>query len=175
MEVLLLSGIGMTMAGGSYPASQGEHMIAHSYNMLKKSVKNIKLLHGEEIGVTSLYMAVLQENFLKKSPILFSEKFDRNYLSEIYGNNLAEEFSKEFSTKQNRIREYCPTLNKNKWDSICEKLQKIMLPTKELEHIITKAELKTSIEALGWGENDFRTAATTARFTRSRFTFLDFE
>ena len=29
MQVLLLSGLGMTIAGGSYPASQAEHMIAH--------------------------------------------------------------------------------------------------------------------------------------------------
>ena len=34
MQTLLLSGLGMTIAGGSYPASQGEHMIAHTYEML---------------------------------------------------------------------------------------------------------------------------------------------
>ena len=33
-RTLVLSGIGMTICGGSYPASQGEHLISHYIDML---------------------------------------------------------------------------------------------------------------------------------------------
>lgn len=61
MEVLLLSGFGMLLAGGSYPASQGEHMIAHCYEMLSG---DHSAYHGEAIGVTTLEMARMQERLL---------------------------------------------------------------------------------------------------------------
>ena len=34
VRTLLLSGFGMTLAGGSYPASQGEHLISHYIDMM---------------------------------------------------------------------------------------------------------------------------------------------
>lgn len=73
MKVLLLSGFGMTIAGGSYPASQGEHMIAASYeqhtNHSRHSNPMVRVqedwpLHGEQIGVTTLTMARIQEETL---------------------------------------------------------------------------------------------------------------
>src|SRR5690606_17264649 len=35
-STLILSGIGMYLAGGSYPASQAEHMISHTMEMVNK-------------------------------------------------------------------------------------------------------------------------------------------
>lgn len=57
LELLLLSGFGMTIAGSSRPASGAEHMIAH---MLSDG----SYLHGEEIAVTSVDIAALQAKLL---------------------------------------------------------------------------------------------------------------
>ncbi len=175
MKLLLLSGIGMTISGGSYPASQSEHMIAHSYNMLKKPAKKHKALHGEEIVITSFYMAKRQEYLLKTTPKLCSEIFDKAYLSELFGSSLTAEFQTEFTKKQALINQSSMNINQAKWDDISDKIVKIMMPSSQMENIIKKAELLATLEDLGWNKKDFTTACDVARFTRDRFTFLDME
>ncbi len=175
IKTLLLSGAGMTIAGGSYPASQGEHMIAHTYNMLKSTRNKVKLkgefqaLHGEEIALTSLYMAQLQEKLLNGKPQFHTRQFDKNYMAGLFGDTLAEEFEQEFDKKTSLINNAPPT----KWDEIREQISKIMIPTRQIENILKKSESLMNIESIGWNEKDFTTACAAARFTRDRFTFLD--
>jgi len=71
IKILLLSGQGMTEAGGSYPASQSEHLISHTIEMkYPKIAKNN--LHGQTIAVTTLTAAKLQKKLLQKtSSLLF--------------------------------------------------------------------------------------------------------
>ncbi len=176
VELLLLSGIGMTISGGSYPASQGEHMIAHTYNMLGKANNKMKPLHGEEIAVTSLFMAKRQENLLNSLPKLCSGIFDKNYLAEFFADELITEFETEFGKKQKSILSLqIESINKTKWEEISDKIQEITLPVGKMENIMQKAELLAIPEQLGWHDKDYQVACDTARFTRDRFTFLDVE
>lgn len=175
MELLLLSGIGMTIAGGSYPASQGEHMIAHTYNMLGKPNNKMKPLHGEEIAVTSLFMAKRQEHLLNSLPELCSGDFDKDYLSKFFTGGLIDEFKNDFAKKQGLISSLQNGIRSDKWEEISGKIQEIILPANKLETIIQKAELLAAPEALGWNDTDFQVACDTARFTRDRFTFLEVE
>src|SRR4029450_3551221 len=54
---LLLSGLGRNRWGGSYPASQAEHLVSHYLDMFAQSSS----LHGEQVAVATLAMARLQE------------------------------------------------------------------------------------------------------------------
>ncbi|MBZ0237933.1 MAG: iron-containing alcohol dehydrogenase, partial [Deltaproteobacteria bacterium] len=63
VRTLVLSGFGMTLCGGSYPASQGEHLLAHYVEMMRPHDADGPL-HGEEIGVCTLLMAALQDDVL---------------------------------------------------------------------------------------------------------------
>lgn len=56
---LTLSGLAMRDAGSSMPASQGEHMIAHTREMLFPQLPSH--YHGLEIAVTSLTMSRIQD------------------------------------------------------------------------------------------------------------------
>ncbi len=60
-RTLVLSGIGMTICGGSYPASQGEHLISHYIDMFAPADRGT-YLHGEQVAVTTLTMARIQES-----------------------------------------------------------------------------------------------------------------
>lgn len=184
MESLLLSGIGMTMSDGSYPASQGEHMIAHTYNMLGKPNHKLKPLHGEEIAVTSLFMAKQQEKLLNSLPKLCSGEFDRDYLSGFFSTALINEFQAEFSKKQSSLlaepgnpdespRRHSP--RNDEWEEISGRIREIAMPANKIEAIIHNAELFDSPQALGWNDKDFKVACDAARFTRNRLTFLDVE
>ncbi len=64
MQLLLLSGLGMTLCNGSYPASQGEHAIGHIIDKLVNQHTGHPLLHGEIIGVTTLTMLRIQHHIL---------------------------------------------------------------------------------------------------------------
>ncbi len=177
MKTLLLSGLGMTIAGGSYPASQGEHIIAHAYNMLKSTKNKIKAkgafqaLHGEEIGITTLYMAKLQEKLLAGKPRLATTKFNENYITNLFGDELSQEFKQAFDKKQ----ELTNNIQSGKWDEIREKITKITLTSKQIENILRLSASPMNINAIGWNDQDFSTACAAARFTRDRFTFLDIE
>src|SRR4029077_20602553 len=70
-RTLVLSGFGMTICGGSYPASQGEHLISHYIDMLGDPSWPASF-HGEHIAVTTLTMARLQEAMLGEAPPVVS-------------------------------------------------------------------------------------------------------
>lgn len=60
-HALLAGGNAMRTHGSSMPASQGEHMIAHA---MEAQTGSSGKLHGEEIAVTTLTMARVQEQLL---------------------------------------------------------------------------------------------------------------
>jgi len=173
MHNLLLSGFGMTIAGGSYPASQGEHMIAHAMEMLSvrhsREGGNPVTLHGEEIGVTTLTMARLQEKMLSRAPALASLEFPREILIGLFGEKITAEAEKAYGVKQEKIRQaILPD-----WDNIAQRITQVMLPSSRIEAILKAAEAPCTPQALGWTEIDYNTALAHARFLRDRFTFLD--
>lgn len=62
-EWLLMAGLGMSYFGGSHPASQGEHAIAHAMELLYPEL-TAPYYHGEHIAVTTVAMAHIQEDLL---------------------------------------------------------------------------------------------------------------
>ena len=223
LELLLLSGLGMTICGGSYPASQGEHMIAHTYNMMTPHLDEIlPNLHGEEIAITTLYMAELQEKLIRrmgsrqceealadaaihtkdwiaspqKDSVACNDRnnyFPTDELKTLFGEKLTAEFQAEFEKKlivmrhceeqsdeaiQNNNKDWIASpqaaRNDNTWQSIAEKIEKIAIPSQKIETILRKAKAPTLPKDIGWSDDDFQNACKFARFTRDRFTFLDF-
>lgn len=165
MRSLLLSGFGMTIAGGSYPASGGEHMIAHAYEMANESAA----LHGETIAITTLYMAELQQSLLRGKPRFRPGDFDAKQLQELYGEEVSIEAKKAFEAKQQ-------LMHKNgiaNWEGIAGKIEAISLPMHSIETILKAAGAPTSLKQIGWEKEAYKMAIDTARFLRERFGFLD--
>jgi glycerol-1-phosphate dehydrogenase [NAD(P)+] len=71
VRTLVLSGFGMTLCGGSYPASQGEHLLSHYIDMMGPP-ELPHAFHGEQTGVCALAMARLQDRILARdsAPVL---------------------------------------------------------------------------------------------------------
>ena len=57
----------MTICDGSYPASQGEHLISHYIDMFAPAGRGA-YLHGEQVAVATLTMARIQEEVLAGGP-----------------------------------------------------------------------------------------------------------
>jgi glycerol-1-phosphate dehydrogenase [NAD(P)+] len=199
IEILLLSGLGMTIAGGSYPASQSEHMIAHTIDM-KYPKKFEKLLHGQVIAVTSLTAAKLQGELLKtpfdklrvtledgvrvtleggvsveglsvegvsvKDGVTLSlSKGIQNF----FGKKIVVECLKEYKEKLSLLK------NAKKLNAkTIKELQKIHFCEKELKAVFSHFKIKTSAKSLGLSGKEYQACIAFAKFTRNRFTCLDF-
>lgn len=180
-HTLVLSGFGMYLAGGSYPASQGEHMVSHTMEMVNKT-KSTAMggngawpLHGEQIGVTTLTMSRLQHQLLQKRPIFRADTIDeqviRNYFGEQTGKECMEEYRRKMLSKQDAER--LNDMLSMYWLSLRAKLAAVMLPTARLEAVLKAAYASSDPEGLGWSRMHYNLALKYAAFSRDRFTFLD--
>ncbi len=60
-EALTLSGVAMVVAGSSAPASGGEHLLSHLWDMEAIAAGRETRLHGAQVGVTTLISAALYQ------------------------------------------------------------------------------------------------------------------
>ncbi len=155
MNLLLLSGLAMTLCKGSYPASQGEHMIAHQMETLYGD-QMPETFHGEQIGVTTLIMAEIQERVLAQKTLQLSKPLPQK------GINLSNmhELNQKLATD---------------WPSISQKIKNITTPRTEIMAILNSINAPFSAEMLGWKDDWLKKALPQTHTTRNRFTFLDLQ
>ncbi|MEI6729779.1 MAG: iron-containing alcohol dehydrogenase [Pseudomonadota bacterium] len=174
IKTLLASGLAMTIAGGSYPASQGEHMIAHTMEMQH----NLQgTYHGEEIGVTTLIMANIQENMLKNRlklplPVNCDEKIEAYFKPSLHAQVKAG-----FAPKKQILEEKYQIINERliSEDSVIrDAISQFILPEKYLRKVLQNAQAPSEAAQIGWNQGDLQAATLHAKYIRNRFTCLDF-
>jgi len=174
-RTLVLSGFGMTICGGSYPASQGEHLISHYVEMLAPP-EWPESFHGEQIAVTTLTMARLQERLLDGGPPqLVPSAPDAAALKAHFGDQLGAACWAEFAGKRLDAAA-AETLNARlaaRWDEMREEIATVARPAAELEAVLARAGAPTGPGDLGWTLDFYATAVRHAREIRNRYTFLD--
>jgi glycerol-1-phosphate dehydrogenase [NAD(P)+] len=174
-ETLVLSGFGMSICGGSYPASQGEHLISHYVEMLAPP-EWPAAFHGEQIGVTTLSMARLQERLLGGDPPRLEPSApNESSITAHFGAELGAACWTEFQGKRldgERVEALNARL-RDGWDEIRARLRAIVIPAARLEAILQAAGAPTTPEELGWPRGFYLEALRHAREIRNRYTFLD--
>lgn len=174
-RVLTLSGFGMTIAEGSQPASQGEHLIGH-YAEMRMNPDWPPCFHGEQIGVATLTMARLQERMLADgAPRLHPSAVDEASIIEHFGLELGAACWAEFKPKR-LDEEGARMLNAridSSWDAIAARITAISLPAAMLEDVLARADAPRTPEDLGWPADFYDGAVRHAREIRNRYTFLD--
>ncbi len=172
-KTLLLSGMGMVMVSGSYPASQGEHLIAHTMEIKHGQQPST---HGEQIAVTTLTMCQLQHFLLEKKPALQTPPGHnveiRRYFGAV-GGGFIKEYNKKLKNTQNFDFPLEGAEVIHDWKKIKEKLSAVMQPVSRLHRILQEAGCPTKPEDIGWQQADYQQALSHACYIRNRFTFLD--
>lgn len=76
-EGLILSGIGILMAGNSTPASGSEHHLSHFWELKEQLKGGKEHLHGEKVAVGSVLSAKAYQFFLRQDP--YKLRFHSNW------------------------------------------------------------------------------------------------
>ena len=174
-RTLVLSGFGMAICGGSYPASQGEHLISHYADMLGSTAWPPSF-HGEQVGVATLAMAALQEEVLGgPAPEIGPTRADESALVGHFGPALGPACWRELARKRldAKAAEALTWRLAEDWERIRSRLLSVTRSAGELRAALARAGAPVTPEALGWPRAFFRDAVLHAREIRSRWTFLD--
>ncbi len=173
-RTLVMSGFGMTICGGSYPASEGEHLIAHYIDMLGHDLP--LAYHGEHIAVTTITMAALQETVIAEEKLTIKPSADTldDFVAH-FGEDLGKSCWDAWLPKRLDADRAAALTRKlaSDWADIKARLKQVGRPSAEIARDLKAAGAPTTPAAVGIPESFYRDAVANARRIRDRFTFLD--
>ena len=172
-KILIISGFSMYVCQGSYPASQGEHLISHYLNMKYTDQIN-KYYHGEQISVTTMTMAKIQDQILNIDSLQITwQVINKNYIYKILTKDLASEaigYLEKKNIAQDRVVSINNNLNQN-WFKIRNKLKLVSISPKKIKMIQDDFRLVSRLKSLD--NKTYNEAVNNAYLIRDRFTSLD--
>ena len=183
-ELILSSGLAMTLDNSSRPASQSEHLIAH-YLTMKNPQLNYTILHGRLIASTTLTALKIQKsiieimqsaNFKDYLQLIVQQNFPYKIIENKLGSSISNECQQEFNDKIKHIKSSHNLIENyhNNKQIIYQKLNKISAESNVILKIFHHFDVKCAIEDLGIDNNLYQEAILYARFLRNRITCLDF-
>ena len=177
VRTLVLSGFGMTISGGSYPASQGEHLLSHYIDVMR-AADVPSALHGEQIGVCALAMARLQDRILAQDapPVLHPTSVAHDDVVRHFGPERGEACWQELAPKRldpRRADELNARLAAG-WDAMRARIGAVTLGAARMSAVLAAAGAPLAPGDLAWPTALFDDALAHAREIRDRYTFLDF-
>jgi glycerol-1-phosphate dehydrogenase [NAD(P)+] len=174
-RTLVLSGFGMTICGGSYPASQGEHLISHYIEMIGDPALP-SAYHGEQVAVTTLTMARLQERMLRgPAPALRASSVTETDLIRHFGPELGHHCWHNFKDK---ILDSARAIALSgrlaaEWPVMTAALREVARPPQQIAEALRAVGAPRTPTDFGLPAAFYRQAVLHAREIRDRFTFLD--
>jgi glycerol-1-phosphate dehydrogenase [NAD(P)+] len=174
VRTLVMSGLGMTLCGGSYPASQGEHLIAHYIDMQGRNLP--QAYHGEHISVTTLTMARLQERILAMPALRLAPTEDtEGSMIEKFGEEVGRACWAAFRPKVFNNDEMADLNRKlaKEWPAIGDRLRDVARSEAEIKKALLAVGAPTTPDDVGLPLPFYREAIAHARLIRDRFTMLD--
>jgi len=182
LEALLLSGIGMTIAGSSTPSSGAEHLISHWLEM--KAVREGKEpnLHGLQVGIGTLVALTVYEMLLETSPSDWSPSKDeflppeerKSEFAKHYG-AISERVLSEFSLKwlsPEKANEGRQKLA-GSWEQVKEIVTSTWVPPQVHRHRLSILGAATHPHEISVSIDELREAILHSREIRRRWTVLD--
>ncbi len=100
-EALIYSGIAMTMAGTSAPASGGEHMLSHTLDMMWLVDGIEHDMHGRQVGLGTIFASALYEKLIaidEPKCVDAPDEIDRKFWGK-----LADTVEQQYSLKKHHL------------------------------------------------------------------------
>jgi glycerol-1-phosphate dehydrogenase [NAD(P)+] len=174
VRTLILSGLGTAIVGSSAPASQAEHLVSHYIDMLAPKTRP-NVFHGEQVGVTTLSIARLQEDLLASPPLLAPDTITESDVIAHFGQELGRSVWPELAAKLLDERK-ADNLNQRiatQWNGISERLAKTFLSPARIEAVLLAAGAPTTPREIHLDRGFYEAAILHGREIRNRYTVLD--
>lgn len=169
---LLLTGVSMTMAGTSAPASGGEHMISHTLDMMSSLDGTEHDLHGRQVGLGTIVAAELYRRVLEiESPVFAPPGGD---IDRPFWGRLADATAAEYAGKVARLRSAAETLRRSgRWDDMRRTLSPMVRSPGKLRDCLSHAGAAHKAEHVKTTRQRILKALLHAHEIRPRVTILD--
>lgn len=184
LEALLLSGISMACAGTSSPASGGEHLLSHYWDMVAEYRGREIGLHGAQVGVSTLITATLYRHLRDYRPTpervaarLATLPDVDTYLRALdvcpapLRPGITAEVKKKHPTPDT-FRARMADLDRV-WDHLWAELDASLQTAQTLRAVLEAAGAPTTAREIGISHGELREAYRRARDIRARYTVLD--
>jgi len=173
MTALLDAGDAMARAGSSITASQGEHMIAHTLEMLYSN--ELDILHGEIIAVAMMTMNDLQNKLLLSTPVVKSVPRDEAYFARVFSKKMGPHVMSKYVSKVLDDEQVVAINQKigTEWPEIKRQLGEIIIQNSAIQRAYVHGNIPSKPKDVRLNEERYNAAVTYAYLTRNRFTFLD--
>ena len=197
MSALLLSGMVMAMAGSSSPASGGEHLISHFWDMTRPGSGG-RRWHGSQVGIGVLITSALYERLRQmdrpnqtprpgvpdhatghptaivgRSTLTWDEL--QAGLRACFGHtseSVVDQARQKFLSPDQRVARVARIADR--WDTIWEDLRPMLKSTDELRALLQRVGAPVTVGELGLDTRAAIDALEWARHLRARYTVLDF-
>ncbi len=175
-KALVLSGVSMVAAGSSSPASGGEHLISHLWDMQALTESKPMHLHGAQVGVATCISAAIYQRLLTienpsccEIPAWESEE---ERIKQAHG-ALAGVVLPQAKIKHDRWKQRLQILQ-SRWKDIRKGLRKMNIPKPEWFHdILQTVGAPDTLAAMDQTRESGIQSLRIARDIRSRYTVLD--
>ena len=171
-DALLLTGIGMTMAETSDPASGAEHLVSHPRDRLAAGGGTEHDLHGRQVGVGTILAAELYRLVLaveSPRPVAPGGGVDRAFWGP-----LGDAVAGHYRGKVPRLAAAAEWLSRGgNWDTLREEISPMVRDPGTIRDCLRRAGGAWRAEDLGVGRDRMRQVLSRAHEMRGRFTVLD--
>ena len=189
MSGLIQSGISMAMAGSSAPASGGEHLVSHYWDMTAHAHHRKPDLHGRQVAVAAVATATLYEALMEHTaggidldqamsarPTVEELRVcSTSHFEPLMGPGPARDIADLVISKRAPEQQLRETLLPLAQDpaGFWGRLSGYMRPPHELSAAYRAARVPTRIEQIGVSPQQARAALLFGRHIRDRYTVLD--
>jgi glycerol-1-phosphate dehydrogenase [NAD(P)+] len=170
--VLNLTGVSMTLARTSAPASGGEHMLSHSLDMMSSVDGAAHDLHGRQVGVGTILACELYRRVLAvESPQFVAPPME---IDREFWYPLGDVVAHYYAEKQTRLGLAREKLSRgDAWDRLREQLSPLVRPAEVTRDCLRRAGAATTAADIKCDRARLLAAFLHAHEIRSRFTILD--
>lgn len=169
-EALLKTGIGMSFAQNSRPASGSEHIIAHLIECVELRDNIIPNYHGDDVGVCTLEMLKFYNSLAENEYIdTQNEAVDWNDIYDFYG-EMADDVRK-LNSPNNVIDDVDKDMLKKSWDVIIKIIHSVP-GYEECKNAMKKAGCKITVDDIGKDASLFEKCVEYSPYMRRRLTLL---
>ncbi len=182
MEALVLSGIAMSFAGNSRPASGSEHHLSHYWEMMFLFQGKKPILHGTKVGIGTIAVLKAYE-FLKEKETDFSiavnKATDFSYpqweslMLETYGKAAPSVIALEHTVGKNMSTNVIPRLTtiENKWKELLQLIS--TLPSADdIRQLLSHLSAPSDPMSCGIDKATFINSFLVAKELRNRYGLL---